>query len=230
MRWVGYIRVSTGEQAASGLGLDAQAERIRSALDAGDELVEILRDEGESGKDLNRPGITTALQMIATGEADGLVVAKLDRVSRSTIDCAMLLEWFDRAGHGIAFRALDLGIDTSTSAGRLVASVMAAVAEWERSVISERTRDGLAARRAQGGAISQPATVDDPALAARILTMRADGATLQAIADTLNREGVPTLRGGSEWRPSSVRGAAGYKRRKKAHQAPALPVISRRKS
>src|ERR1700710_142122 len=107
-RWIGYVRVSDDEQAASGLGLLAQEERIRVAVVVdGDELVEVIRDEGESGENLHRPGITKALAMIAAGEADGLIVARIDRLSRSVRDFVDLVDCFKReVRSGVAFRAL----------------------------------------------------------------------------------------------------------------------------
>jgi DNA invertase Pin-like site-specific DNA recombinase len=102
------------------------------------------------------------------------------------------------------------------------------VAEWERDIIGARTREGLAAARAQGRTISRAAVADNPKLRARIERMRARGMTLQAIADKLNREGVPTLRGAKAWRPSSVQAAAGYKRRKARRKVVELPAVRRR--
>jgi DNA invertase Pin-like site-specific DNA recombinase len=188
-------------------------------------LLEVARDEGHSGKSLDRPALHGALQRIAAGEAGGLVVAKLDRASRSVVDFGRLLEWFDAADATLV--ALDLGMDTSTSSGRLVANVMASVAEWERSVIGERTRDALAARKAQGLPISRP-SVDGP-LAKRIHALRAGGATYQAIADTLNTENVPTLRGAAAWRVSSVQAATGYKRRPSTAPRADLPALPKRR-
>jgi DNA invertase Pin-like site-specific DNA recombinase len=228
LRVLGYVRVSTGEQARSGLGLTAQERAIRDACrQRGWQLVEVLRDDGASGKDLNRPGIQEALRRIAAGDARGLVTAKLDRLSRSLVDAAHLLAWFDRANAALV--AVDLGIDTSTTSGRLVASVMAAVAEWERSTISARTRDAAAVRRAAGGRMGRPSVRDTrPDIAARIAAGRAAGLTWQAIADQLNRDAVPTVRGGSEWRVSSVQSAAGYIRPPSAAVPATLPAISRR--
>lgn len=107
--------------------------------------------------------------------------------------------------------AVDLGVDTATPGGRLVLSVLGAIATWERDAIRERTVDALCAKRAQGKAINGPSVVDRPELAARIAAMRQDGMTLQAIADELNALEVPTLRGGAQWRPSSVVGPSGVR-------------------
>jgi DNA invertase Pin-like site-specific DNA recombinase len=123
--------------------------------------------------------------------------------------------------------ALDLGVDTSSPGGRLVANVFASVAEWERATVAARTKAGLAAVRAQGKPISRPSLADRPELRARIAAMRASGLTLQAIADTLNSERVPTVRGGSRWRPSSVQNAAGWTRRKPRRQPTELPPAHR---
>lgn len=179
----------------------------------------LLVDEGHSGRSLDRHALHEALRLIA----DGLIVAKLDRVSRSVVDFGRLLEWFDRVDGALV--AIDLGMDTSTSSGRLVANVMASVAEWERAVIAERTR-ALAARKAQGLATGRPAVTG--ALAQHIAAQRAAGATYQTIAGTLNAERVPTLRGAAAWRVSSVQTAAGYKRRAPAMHVGDLPVPPRR--
>lgn len=230
---VGYVRVSTTEQAEDGFGLAAQESIIRQVCDLrGWELLRVHRDEGISGKDLGRPGLHAALTELAGGGARGLVVAKLDRLTRSSLDFGLLCEWFEEAD--AALLALDLGVDTSTPAGKLVANVMAAMAEWERGTIAERTRAGLEERRRQGLSTSRPAVHEDLVLTDRIRRMRAgDGngqgpMSLQAICDVLNREGVPTPRGGATWRPSSLQSVIGYRRRKPRKKIAALPEVRRR--
>jgi DNA invertase Pin-like site-specific DNA recombinase len=188
-------------------------------------LVEVITDEGESGKSLDRPGLKSALERIADRHVDGLVAAKLDRISRSVRDFADLLEWFSATGASLV--AVDVGVDTSTPGGKLVCSVFSAVSEWERDVISARTRDRLAALRAKGRPISRAAVADDPRVAGRIRTMREKGKTYQAIADALNADEVPTLRGASKWTVSSVRGAAGYQRPRARKKAAELPTVRR---
>jgi DNA invertase Pin-like site-specific DNA recombinase len=225
---IGYARVSTTEQATSGLGLAAQRTAIEAeAQRRGWELMEIVTDEGASGKDLDRPGLLRALGLIAEGKADGLVAAKLDRISRSVVDFGMLLEWFQE--HKAVLVALDLGVDTSTPGGKLVAGVFSCVAEWERSVIGERTRVALGALRADGRAVSGPAVADDAALRDRVLRLRAAGMSRQAICDVLNAEEVPTPRGGRMWRPSSLQAVEGYERPKRRRSA-VLPTAGRRRS
>lgn len=219
-----YARVSTDEQAN---GIDAQqAELDRAGAYEQWIVVEAIAERGASGKDLERPKLRRALQLIADGKADGLAVSKLDRLSRSVIDAGELAEWFDAAGARLV--ALDLSIDTSTPSGRLMLHLMAAFGQWERETIAQRTRDGLAALRAKGMPTGRPAVADRPELADRIAAMRREGFTFQAIADALNSDGVPTVRGGSQWRPSSVQAAAGARRRRPRHRAAQLPALGRR--
>jgi DNA invertase Pin-like site-specific DNA recombinase len=226
---VGYVRVSTAEQAESGLGLASQESAIRAhCARQGWHLLDVVHDDGASAKNLDRPGLRSALERIASGEVAGLVAAKLDRLSRSVVDFANLMAWCDKAG--CALVALDMGIDTSSPSGRLVANVMAAVAEWERETIAQRTRDAASVRRAQGGRMGRPCVRDSrPDLAERISTERSAGATWQAIADRLNAGQVPTIRGGSQWRVSSVQSAAGYIRPPAQRKADTLPALPRRR-
>lgn len=199
--YVGYLRCSTGEQADSGAGLAAQRAAISAEADRRGWTVRWIEDAGYSGKDLNRPGLAEALNLLVAGEASGLVVAKLDRVSRSVQDFAALMETARR--HGWSLVALDLGVDTTTPAGELVANVMAAVAQWERRVIGGRTAEALAARKAQGVRLGRP--VATPAdVRDRIAELAASGASHAAIARILNAENVPTATG-ARWFRSSVR-------------------------
>lgn len=226
---LGYVRVSTSEQAESGLGLMAQESAIRAhCRRQGLPLLDVIHDDGASARDLDRPGLRAALDRLAAGEASGLVAAKLDRLSRSVVDFANLMAWCDQAG--VALVALDMGIDTATPSGRLVANVMAAVAEWERETIAQRTREAATVRRAQGARMGRPGVRDSrPDLAERIATERGAGATWQAIADRLNAGQVPTIRGGLMWRVSSVQSAAGYVRPPARRKASDLPPAPRRR-
>jgi DNA invertase Pin-like site-specific DNA recombinase len=219
---LGYVRVSTEDQAAYGYGIDAQEALILDRC----EPVRIYRDEGASGKTLDRPALTEALEQIAAGEADGLVVAKLDRLTRSVIDFALLLEWFQAAGATLI--ALDFDLDTSTPGGRLIAHIIAAVAEWERDTIAQRTKDGLAAARAQGKPTGRPAVADQPELVARIHELKDAGLSMQQICDRLNEQGVPTARGAAVWRKSAVQTILGYRRRTPRRRIANLPELRHR--
>jgi DNA invertase Pin-like site-specific DNA recombinase len=224
---LGYVRVSTQEQATSGLGRAAQEAALSAECQhRGWTLVGVVVDDGESGASLDRPGIQDALRRLLTGEADGLVVSKLDRLTRSVADLMAVLSWFEDERKTLV--ALDLGLDTSTPGGRLVATIFGAVASWERDVLAARTRDALAALRAQGRAISRPALVDDLELAALVRELHAEGLGPTAIARRLNELGVPTLRGAQAWRDTSVRGVLGYRRPTPRRAAAQLPSNRRR--
>lgn len=224
---IAYLRVSTDEQAMSGLGMEGQQEALRRAFAyRGWELVDTVRDDGVTGSTLQRPGLQRALRLIAAGAADGLVVAKLDRLTRSMRDFCELIDWFEDARSALAM--LEPDVDTSTPAGRAVAHVMVAFAEMERGMIAARTKTALQAKRARGESIGRPAIADRPELAQRIRHMReVQDMTFQAIADRLSSERVPTARGAATWRPSSVQAAAGYRRPPAPRRRAALPPIPR---
>lgn len=205
-RVVGYLRVSTNEQVESGLGLDAQRAAIHAEVARrGWTLVQLYADEGVSGgvAPEDRPGLSQALQEVQSGRAGTLVAAKLDRVSRSVADFAGLMERAQREGWNL--RVLDLDIDLSTENGEMMGGVMASFAQWERRLIARRTREALAAKRAQGVRLGPPRTIPPPVVR-RIIEERADGCSYTAIAAGLNADEVPTSRGGV-WHASSVWGA-----------------------
>ncbi|MFT7835597.1 recombinase family protein [Saccharothrix sp. BKS2] len=196
-----YLRVSTAEQADSGAGLDAQraaitAEALRHGWD-----VEFVVDAGYSAKSLDRPALTEALARLDRGEAAALVAAKLDRVSRSVADFASLLDRSRRKGWRLVL--LDTGVDTSTASGELVSNMLASAAQYERRLISQRTRDGLAAKRAAGVRLGRPSVLPT-AVVERIVGERAEGKGLRVIAEGLTADGVPTARGKATWSTSSV--------------------------
>ncbi len=224
-----YARVSTEEQAALGFGLDAQeADLRRTAELQGWDVVELVRDEGLSAKTLERPGLQRALRAIARDDADGLVVAKLDRLTRSVIDFGELLDWFRAAGAALV--ALDMNVDTSTPSGKMLASIIVVIAEWERETIAARTKAGLAAKRAKGEPTGRPALVDAPELAARVRAMSAEGMSLHRICAQLTAEGVPTMRGGTTWRPSALQKILGYERPAARRRRAGLPPLPRRRA
>jgi DNA invertase Pin-like site-specific DNA recombinase len=206
LRVIAYVRVSTEEQVASGGGLDAQRSAIEyEASQRGWTLVAIAEDAGASGRDLRRPGLQTALERIERGDASALAVSRLDRLSRSLVDFAGLMEQSRRKGWELI--ALDIGVDTTTPQGEMVANVLATFAQFERRLIGARTREGMAAKRAAGklsGPIGRPRTLPEPVREA-IFERRQVGLSYAAIAELLNQEGVPTAQGGSAWFPATVR-------------------------
>lgn len=229
-RVLGYARCSTPEQSDSGAGIEAQKGLIeQECCRRGWPSPGFVVDEGSSGATLDRPGLAKLIEEVNEGRVDVVVVAKLDRLSRSVVDFATLLNWFSENTE-CELLVLDLAIDTSTPGGELVANVVAAVAQWERKIIAARTKDGLAAIRRRGGSISRPAVADHPDLHRRIQALRDEGMTLQGIADLLNGEGVKTLRGGREWRPNAIATCLGYRRRPGAPKQALLPKKAKSKS
>lgn len=207
---VGYVRVSTGEQAESGAGLEAQRQAIEAeAARRGWELVAVYEDAGASGKSMKgRPGLQEALAAVEAGEAEALLVSKLDRLSRSVIDFANVLERSRRKGWSLV--ALDLAIDTASASGQLVANVMASVAEWERRVIGERTSAALAVRREQGVTLGRPREIPEETVE-RIRELYESGLSFAAVAKRLNAEGVATPRNG-RWHHGGIARALGWVR------------------
>lgn len=202
-RVVGYVRVSTDEQAASGLGLDAQVDTITRAVAArGWQLVGVCVDAGVSGKvrPADRVGFGEALGMVRGGSADVVMVAKLDRLARSMIGLAEVLTEAATRRWGLVL--LDVDLDLTTPNGALMANIQGAVAQWERDIISERTRAAMQAAKRRGCRLGRPVEVPDTTRA-MVCQLRAKGWTMAKIADHLTGEGIPTARGGT-WHPSTV--------------------------
>jgi len=200
---VGYVRVSTDEQAVSGLGLAAQRQAIEAeAARRGLPLLAVYEDAGISGKSLARPGLSAALADLDAGNGTVLLVAKLDRLSRSVHDATGLMQRAERAGWGLV--AMDANVDTTTPQGAAMTQVLAVFAELERRLIGERTKDALAVCKAQGVKLGRPRTLDSEVVA-RIRTAHADGQGWSKIARDLTTEGVPTAQGGARWYPATVR-------------------------
>lgn len=203
MRAITYARVSTEDQTDAGNGLDAQADAMTAATTfRGWTVVAALVDEGCSAGNMRRPALIEALDRLDRGEADALVVAKLDRLSRSVLDFSGIAERAKR--HGWAVVALDVDVDTTTPTGELVASIMASVAQWERRIIGARTSDALQAKKARGCRLGGPVRLSHD-LRHSIAEDHAAGVSLSAIARNLNADDVPTARGGARWYASTVR-------------------------
>ncbi len=215
MRTIGYVRVSTDKQAEQGVSLEAQAEKIRAmALVHDAELLDIIVDGGESAKSLQRPGMARLLGMVDNRQVQTVIVAKLDRLTRSVKDLCELLARFER--RGVALISVAESLDTGSAAGRLVINIMTAVSQWEREAIGERTRDALSHKRRNGERVGNlpygyrlaedglhlEGDTAEQAVVARVSELRADH-TLRQIAARLNEQGLRTRRG-SPWRLESV--------------------------
>jgi DNA invertase Pin-like site-specific DNA recombinase len=223
MKTVGYVRVSTDKQVDRGVSVAAQAEKIRAMAVVHDaELVDIIVDGGESAKSLTRPGMARLLALVDANEVQAVIIAKLDRLTRSVKDLCTLLERFERGG--VALISVAESLDTSSAAGRLVLNIMTAVSQWEREAIGERTRDALRHKRSRGERVGNIAfgyrlapdgvhIEPEPSEQAMIDTigeLRAKGRSLRRIATDLNRRGWRT-RKGTEWRLESVARVASAK-------------------
>ena len=210
-RFVAYIRVSTQQQGASGLGLEAQQQAVlRHVESAGGVLVAEFR-EVESGKNNHRPEIAAALAACRLRHAT-LIIAKLDRLARNVLFIATLME------SGVPFLACD-----NPHATPLLIHILAAVAEDERKRISERTRAALAAAKARGVRLGNPnLTPGDTGRARQARTARADQfaadvqdyikaaraagcSSLGELARALTARGIATPAGGRQWLPTQVK-------------------------
>jgi len=199
--FIGYVRVSTGEQHDSGLGLDAQRTAIRQACAGRSWELGAIHQDTASGRTLaKRPGLQEAMQELIERRAAGLVVAKLDRLSRSIVDFVSLMDASRRQGWALV--ALDVGVDSTTPAGEMVCHIMSSFAQYERRLIGQRTSAALAELKEQGVKLGRPRSISDSSLS-RLLALREDGMSYRAMADQLNAEGVPTGQGG-QWHHTTV--------------------------
>jgi site-specific DNA recombinase len=213
-----YLRVSTASQVKHGTSLDEQRrELLAYAERTGLEVVDVIEDAAESGANRDRPGIRRALDMIEAGDAEVFVATRIDRVARDLRDLLNFAHELKEAGASMLLA--DGSFDTSTPQGKLQAQIMGAFAEWDRAIINDRLKAGREAARAKGvrfgrppvgmtakRGVLAPADRERVQLARRAGTLKKKGATLQAIADTFNREGIATgsNRPGTRWHPSSI--------------------------
>ncbi len=215
---IGYIRVSTNQQAVGGVSLAAQNDKVRAMATVHDAtLLDVISDAGVSAKNLDRPGLARLLELVDRRQVSLVIVAKLDRLTRSVRDLGELLDRFQR--RGVALVSVAESLDTGSAAGRLVLNVMASVSQWEREAIGERTREALQHKKAHGERVGtipfgyqlasdgrqlEP-NQDEQEIVLLIQECRDGGYSLRAIAEELNRQGLETRRG-STWRHQYVAG------------------------
>jgi DNA invertase Pin-like site-specific DNA recombinase len=212
MNAVGYTRVSTAKQ-VDGVSLEAQAARIRAwSRGAGREIRAIYTDAGISGARDDRPGLAAALEALEPGDA--LVVYSLSRLGRSTSHLIALAD--DLRRRGVDLVSITEGLDCTTAAGRLMYTLIAALAAFEREQTSERTKAALQHLKQQGRAYGTTPYAyrrrgdrleldpDRAAVLERMQQARADGMSYSALAAALNSAGIPSARGG-RWYAASVR-------------------------
>ena len=202
-----YARVSTQLQVNDGVSLDVQERQLHSAAElAGYATIELVREEGRSGKSISgRPALTDALKRLDAGEAKALFVTRIDRLARSTQDFLSIVDRANKNGWRLVM--LDLNLDTSSYQGRFVVTIMSALAEMERGIIAERQRDVHKDRRERGvvwGVDMGPKNKTPEEIKQRVLSERTAGASYRQIADGLNRDEIPTqnLR---KWHSTTVR-------------------------
>lgn len=219
MRAVAYIRVSTDKQATDGVGLDVQAAKVRMYAELyGIELVDVIVDEGASAKTLQREGLTRALSLLDSGEADGLIVYKLDRLTRSVRDLGELIDCYFGPKGSAALVSVEEQVDTSTATGRMILNVLMSVSQWERETIGERTSAAMTHKARQGEYTGGPVTygyrvsadgvnleehAGEQAVIAAIREYRAAGLSLRKIGAKLLAYGF-TPRKGTEFMPSTI--------------------------
>ena len=211
---IGYVRVSTDQQAESGLSIENQVDKIRGYCSIYDlDLVEIVVDAGESAKSLNRDGIKKVMDLAESGEIEGIVIAKLDRLTRSMKDLHTLL---DQVFNKIDLHSVSEKVDTSSASGRLVLNVLMSVAEWEREAIGERTSQALQAKKKRGEKIGNCRygwkwengewieNEREQKVIQLIKELRSDGVSFRAIKQHLEAEGVLNRKGKSKWSLSTI--------------------------
>lgn len=212
----GYCRVSTEEQAREGISLDAQEQKIHAYAQLKDlELVEIIRDEGFSGKDLHRPGLQRLLNLIQGSETEALIVYKLDRLTRNTSDLLHLIEDIFKKGN-TRFFSITEEIDTESAMGKFFLTIMGAMAQMERELISERTSTALQYKKAQGQSLGKIpfgySRIDgklvpdntEKNIIQRIKRWHKNGLSYDKIANLLNEKGVKAKYQNSRWHGSTV--------------------------
>jgi site-specific DNA recombinase len=217
MTAIGYIRVSTEDQAKEGVSLDNQKSKIEAYCLLKDlELREVIEDAGISAKNLRRPGVQRVLKLARRREVDAVVVYKLDRIFRSTVDALETTKAFDK--WGVSFHSIEETLDTRSAMGRFFFTLTAALAEMERRLIGERTKAALCHKRSRnektGGDIPFGYELTPQGLLRRndeeqrvirtIKRLHGEGFSLRRICSELEREGCTTKRGNLHWHPETI--------------------------
>lgn len=202
---VGYARVPADGQVTNDLGLEAQESLIEADCQRrGWELVRVYKDHSlkEDDSHTGRTALAEALAAVRSRRADALMVAHIDSLSSSLFDFAAFMEQSRMDGSGLVI--LDLGVDTTSPSGKMVANVMATFAQFERHLVREQTNDTLAAKRRQAARLGRT-TALEKAVVRRISRAHNQGQSLRAIADKLNADGVTAGHGETRWHASTVK-------------------------
>lgn len=225
-RVIGYVRISPRPE--EGLSIEAQCAKIRAYCEAMDlELVDVVVDNMKSGKDLDRPGLRQVLLALRVGEADGLLIVKLDRLTRSVRDLGNLIENYFGENSKHSLHCMEFAVDTRTASGRVILNLLTSIAQWQRESTVEKTKDVLRYARDNLGVqlgkleygkrhrrivegercvVEENAT--EAAAVARIESLSEEGLSVRAIAEQLNAEGVAPRQGtknaAKRWHPTQV--------------------------
>ena len=213
---IGYVRVSTEDQAKEGVSLDNQKSKIVAYCHLKDlNLAEIIEDAGISAKNLRRVGVQKVLKLARTKQVDAIVVYKLDRIFRSTTDALETTKLFEK--WGVSFHSIEETLDTQSAMGRFFFTLTAALAEMERRLIGERTKAALSHKRSRnektGGDVPYGYDLahgllvknDEEQGVIRIIRrLHGQGLSLRRISSELEREGYKTKRGNPNWHPQSI--------------------------
>jgi len=216
MKAIGYIRVSTEDQAREGVSLENQRRKIQAYAELKNlNLVNVIEDAGISAKDLNRPGVQEVLRMAQSKEIDAVVVFKLDRMFRSTVDALETTKHFDK--WGIAFHSINENLDTKSAMGKFFFTLTAAIAEMERQIVSERTKAALQHKRANGektggdvpfGYQADNGTLTPDRQEQRIIRLmkklKDAGHSLREIGSELRKRGYKSKTGKDTWNPKTI--------------------------
>jgi len=208
MKAIGYVRVSTEEQARTGISLDMQRAKVQAYADLEDmDLMETIADEGISGCSIKgRPGIEHILELVRSKEIKAVIIYKLDRLARNTIEALQVAKLMDRIV--VALHSTTEKLDTKSAMGRFFFTLMASIAEMERGIISERIQAAMERKREKG----EPCNNNPPfgyrivgnrllpdlterRVINRILELHSEGRTLWAIQEILKQEGMVNRRG-----------------------------------
>lgn len=217
MTAIGYVRVSTEDQAKEGVSLDNQKSKIEAYCQLKDlELSEIVEDAGISAKNLKRPGVQRVQNLARKKQVDAIVVYKLDRIFRSTTDALETTKLFEK--WGVSFHSIEETLDTQSAMGRFFFTLTAALAEMERRLIGERTKAALSHKRSRnektGGDVPYgydltPAGIliknDTEQKVIRLIrNLNKDGYSLRRICRELEQAGHLTKNGNTIWQPSTI--------------------------
>jgi len=211
MRAIGYIRVSTEEQAREGVSLEAQVDKIKKYADLHNlELIGVIRDEGKSGKDLNREGMQKVISLCQKREVDHLIVYKMDRLTRRLLDLLTLIEEVFKRNE-VQFHSITEKIDTSTAQGKFFLSISGAFNQMQRDLTSERTKEALQYKISKGEFVGTPPlgfealekelkkNNDELGVVEEVFKLRKgrgkNRLSLREIAKRLNKEGFGSKRG-----------------------------------